>query len=92
VAFREGGEDPEEGCPEEYKEGDDKQPDRPCRGVLRGEEVPPVAAVGRGKEVILDEDGDEEPEDDFAACHGGVEGGDLAGGLAVVVREAEVED
>ena len=40
----------------------------------------------------MDQDGDEEPEDDFAAHDGAVEGGNLAGVLAIVVREAEEED
>lgn len=40
----------------------------------------------------MNEDGDEEPEDDFAAHYGAVEGGDLAGFLAIVVWEAEEED
>jgi hypothetical protein len=31
--------------------------------VLAGPEVFPVAAVGRGEEVVLDDDGDEEPLD-----------------------------
>ena len=40
----------------------------------------------------MDQDGDEEPEDDFAAHDGAVEGGDLARSLAIVIREAEEED
>lgn len=31
--------------------------------MLAGPEVFPVAAVGRGEEVVLDDDGDEEPLD-----------------------------
>ena len=40
----------------------------------------------------MDEDGDEEPKDDFAAHYRAVEGGDLTGILAIVVWEAEEED
>lgn len=60
--------------------------------MVRTPEVTPIAAVGRAEPVVLDEDGDEEPEDDFAAGNGGVEGRDGAGGLAVVGGEPEKED
>ena len=56
------------------------------------EEVAPVAAVGGREPVILYQHSNEEPEDDFAACDGFVEGGDLAWFLAVVVWQAEIED
>ena len=62
---------------EELPRGGQKSRARGGRSPLRG---------------VLDEDGDEEPEDDFAAHYGAVEGGDLAGILAVVVWEAEEED
>ena len=59
---------------------------------MRVEQVAPITTVRGGEPVILDQDGDEEPEDDFAAHYGVVEGGDLAGGLAIVVRKAEEEN
>ena len=59
--------------------------------MLGGPEIGPVPAVGRGKEEVLEADGDEEPQDDLAAHGCLVEGWDCAGGLAIVVREAKVE-
>jgi len=112
------GEAPEEEGPDDEEEEDDEQGNGPGGGVLAGPEVFPVAAVGRGEEVVLDDDGDEEPldgrdgllvlvrkggrgegrggagrayQDDFSADDGAVEGGDAAGGLAVVVWETEEE-
>ena len=92
VVFGEDAEEPEEGGPDEDEEEDDEADDLPGFGVVRTPEVAPVAAVGRAEPVVLDEDGDEEPEDDFAAGDGGVKGGDGAGGLAVVGGEAEEKD
>lgn len=57
--------------------------------MLRGPEVEPVAAVGGAEPVVLDDDDDEEPEDYFSAEEADVEAGDVAGGLAVVFREAD---
>ena len=83
---------PEREGPDEDEEEEDEQRDGVRRRVLRGPEVPPVAAVGRGEEEVLDQDGDEEPGYYLAAQEGAVEGGDAAGGLAVVVWQAEEED
>jgi hypothetical protein len=59
--------------------------------VLGGEEIAPISSIRGGEEVILDYNSDEEPENDFAASEGAVEGRDAAGGLAVVGWEAKVE-
>lgn len=92
MALAEGGEAIEESGPDADEEGEDEEPDHPWVCVLGGEEVAPVASVRRGEEIVLDDDGDEEPDYDLSAGQRIVEGGDTAGGLAVVGWEAEVED
>lgn len=57
----EDGEDPKKQRPDDHEEEYDEQYDGPCRRVLAGPEVPPVATEGCGEEVILEDDGDEEP-------------------------------
>lgn len=91
VVRGEAGEDVEQGGPDADEEDEHEEDDAPCGHVLRGPEVEPVAAVGRAEPVVLDDDHDEEPEDDLASEEGGVEGGDVAGGLAVVFRQADEE-
>ena len=92
VIFTEDAEDPEEGRPHAAEEEDAEQGDLPWLRDAAGPEIAPVATV-RGREpVVLDEDGDEEPEDDFAASEGRVEGWDGSGGLAVIVGKTEEED
>lgn len=63
MAAGQDGEAPEEEGPHDDEEEDDEQGDGPGGGVLAGPEVFPVAAVGRGEEVVLDDDGNEEPLD-----------------------------
>lgn len=82
-------EDEEGDCPDADEEDEDEDDDTPNRCVLRGPEVSPIAAVRRREPVILEDDGDEEPHDDLTAEQGFVEGGDFAGLLAIVVRQAE---
>ena len=89
---REVGEGSEEEGPNADEEGEDEARDHPCWRVLGAPEVCPIAPVGRGEEVVLQYHRDEEPDYYLAACERAVEGGDLAGVLAVVVWEAEVED
>lgn len=89
VVGREAGEEVEEGGPDADEEDEDEDGDAPCGEVLRGPEVEPVAAVGGAEPVVLDDDDDEEPEDYFSAEEADVEAGDVAGGLAVVFREAD---
>lgn len=60
--------------------------------MLGAPKISPVASVGRGKPVVLDNDRHEEPEDDFALKEGTVERWDLARHLAVVVGQAEEDD
>lgn len=55
------GEEVEDGGPDGNKEEDDKKGDAPGGDMLRGPEVQPVATVGGGEKVILDNDNDEEP-------------------------------
>lgn len=62
------GEAPEEEGPDDDEEEDDEEGDGPDGGVLAGPEVFPVAAVGRGEEVVLDDDGDEEPLERGRVC------------------------
>ena len=85
-------EEEEEGGPDEAEEEDDEEDDLPCRGVGGGPQVAPVAAIGRGEEVVLDEHRDEKPRDDFAPEQAGVERRDLAGSLAVIVRQTEEDE
>ena len=49
----------------------------------------PVAAVRRAEEEILKDDGHKIPQDDLAAEHGLIKGGNLAGGLTVVVGKSK---
>ena len=49
----------------------------------------PVATVRCAKEEVLQDDGNEVPEDDLAAEYGLVEGGHLSRGLAIVVGKSE---
>ena len=81
----------EDATPDEDEEDDDDDPDGPDGCVGGREEVPPVAAVGRREPVVLQDDHDEEPEDDFAMEERAVEGGHLTGLLAVVGWETKEE-
>ena len=54
-------------------------------------EIAPVSSVRGGEPVVLNEDGDEEPEDDFAPEDGFVERGNFARGGAVVGWETNEE-
>lgn len=92
MGAREAREQEQQGGPDEPEEQRNEQPDGPLGRVLRAPEILPVAAVGGAEEEVLDEDGDEEPEDDVAASDGLVERGDVARGLAVVAGEAEEQD
>lgn len=47
--------------PDNDEEENDEEGDGPGWGVFGGPEVSPVAAVRGGEEVVLDDDGDEEP-------------------------------
>ena len=67
------GEAPQREGPDADEEGRDEERDRPRGRVFARPKVFPVAAVRRGEEIVLDEDGDEEPDDDFAADGGAVE-------------------
>ena len=89
VAERGAGENGEQDGPDADEEGEDEKDYHPRLGVDRAPEVAPVAAVGRGEEEVLDEDGDEEPEDDLAARDRFVEAWDLTGRLAVIVWETK---
>lgn len=91
MAFAEGGETVEHGGPDAYKKDDHEEPDHPWLRVLRGEEEPPISSVWRGEEIVLDDDGDEEPNYNLSACKRAVEGRDSAGCLAVIGWEAEVK-
>ena len=73
VVFGKHGEEEEEAGPDEAEEGDDEEDDLVGFGVVGGPEVAPVAAVGGAEEIVLDEDGDEEPDYDAPAEEGGVE-------------------
>lgn len=59
--------------------------------MLRGPEISPVSAIRCGQPVILQDNGDEEPEDDFPAEKGTIKGGNLARLLAVVIWKTEEE-
>lgn len=60
--------------------------------MRRVPEVAPVAAVWCRQPVVLDDDGDEEPDDNLPAEEGDVEGWDLAWGLTVIAWETEEQD
>ena len=92
MIFGEDGEAVEESGPDEAEEEDDEEDDLVWFCVVGGPEISPVTAVGGTEEIVLDEDGDEEPEYYFATDKRGIERRDVAGFLAVVVREAEIED
>lgn len=47
--------------PDNYEEENDDEEYRPCRGVSAAEEVSPVAAVGGGEPVVLQDYHYEEP-------------------------------
>lgn len=47
--------------PDGDEKEDNKESDAPGRDMLRGPEVQPVAAIGGGEKVVLDNDDDEEP-------------------------------
>ncbi|KUI53016.1 hypothetical protein VP1G_10559 [Cytospora mali] len=78
--------------PEHDEEAQGEQEHAPAWDVLRAEEERPVAAVGCGQPVVLDDDGDEEPGDQLSVEQGDVETGDGLGRLAVVGGETEEED
>ena len=83
---RKGAEEDEECRPNKNKEKDDQDGNRPGRSMLARPKILPVSAIGCGEEEILDNDGDEEPHDDFPAHDRLVKGGNLARSLTVVVR------
>jgi len=56
--------------------------------MLSGPEVAPVSSIRSGEPVVLDDDGDKEPEDDLASEYGVVEGWHFARYLAVVFGKA----
>lgn len=56
--------------------------------VVGAPEVSPVPSVGCREPVVLYHDGDKEPSDDLPAEKRGVERGNLAGSLAVIIRQA----
>lgn len=60
--------------------------------MLTRPEIRPVPARGGAHEKVLEDDGEEEPEDDFPLEDTPVEGGGVSRGLPVVGWEAEVED
>ncbi len=65
------------------------RPPSPTRSIFHGESAFDKSEAAEVREVYTS---DEEPEDDFTAEEGSVEGGDGARGLAVVFGEAEEED
>ena len=60
--------------------------------MLSRPKVFPVSTVRRGEKIVLDDDCDEEPEDDFATVNGLVERWDMAGVLTVVAWESDEKD
>ena len=81
----------QDGGPDAHKEEEDESEEGTRGRIGRGEEIDPIAAVRGGEEEVLEEDGDEEPEDDAAFHDGVVEGRDAPGRLAVIVRQAKVD-
>ncbi len=61
MVFGKDAEDPEEAGPYENEEDNDEEQDLPCFGVRAGPQVLPVAAVGGGEPVVLNDDDDKEP-------------------------------
>ncbi|KAL8668000.1 MAG: hypothetical protein Q9168_007128, partial [Polycauliona sp. 1 TL-2023] len=61
VVEGEAGEEEEDEGPDEDEEGEDEEDDGVGWGMLGGPEVLPVAAEGGGEEIVLEEDGYEEP-------------------------------
>lgn len=92
MIFAEDAENPEKCCPHATEKENAQQGNLPWLSMGARPEVAPVATVGCGEPVILDDDRHEEPEDDLPASEGGVEGWDGARRLAVVVWETEEED
>jgi hypothetical protein len=60
--------------------------------MLRRPKVFPVSSIGSGQPVVLDDDADKEPENDFSAVNRFIERRDFAWLLAIVAREADEED
>ena len=92
MLFAQVAEDEEHEGPAADEEDEDEEHDAPRGRVRRVPEVAPVAPVRRRQPVVLEHDGDEEPDDDFAAEEGDVEGWDLAWGLTVIAGETEEQD
>ena len=86
------GEDQQHDEPDADKENDGQHRDGPRRGVPRAPEVTPAAPVKAREEVVLENNRDEHPEDEFAAEQGFVEVRDFARGLAVVGWEGCEEE
>ena len=55
------GEEEKDEGPDEDEEGEDEEDDAVCGCVLGGPEILPVAAEGSREEVVLEDDGYEEP-------------------------------
>lgn len=51
----------------------------------------PIPAIWRAEEEVLDNDGNEEPDDHFAVAEGSVEGIDLSRLLSIVIGESKVK-
>ena len=76
----------EDDSPQSNEEPEYEQGDTPVWRVLRTPQVFPVAAIGSGQEVILQDDSDEEPGDNLATEQGFVEVWSLSRTLAIVWR------
>ena len=92
MRFGELGEEDEDGSPDDNEETDYEQGDSPSRCVLSGPKIAPVSSVRSREPVVLDDDGDEEPENDLTADNGVVEGWHFTRYLAVVFRKTQEEN
>lgn len=67
MILRQDGEDPEEKRPDDHEEYNDKHHDLPWLSVVRAPEEVPISTIRCRQKEVLNNDGDEEPADDFTA-------------------------
>lgn len=77
-------EDPEEEGPDDAEEKNNKDNDLPCGRVVAAPQESPVPTIRCGEEEVLDDNGDEKPENDLAVSQRSIEGRNLAWCLTIV--------
>ena len=85
-------ENPQERRPNNDEEKDNKQNNLPSFSMFGAPEVSPISSVRRRHPVVLNDDSDEEPHDNFPAEKRGVKRWNVARSLTVVVWQSSPKE